>query len=499
MKYCSKCGRAISSEDKFCKACGNPIVNKKEDTEKTQSYEDIENDPKKVEEEKIDKKNNEEEKVQQKVNYKNGKTIKKSSHKFIPLIVILIVIIALGSVAAINSDRIKGYYYTSKCNDATIGQEKLNYAIKAFKSYSTVDTNELLKNTLTNMAAEDVDAAEKALDNVSDSLIESDYQKLAIVIKECKINKLCDESKYSQALSELEQINNLGGYIKENKHYEDIMYNVIAQLTSTSVKGSKNILSSEDGICFDNFDNDPFDEIIQIKYKGSLNSAETKAILYKYKEGKYIQTDSKSLMKSYSGNIDGIFNYDTSKKGVFISYSHVNNNYGTTVFGVDGENLSCKGTVYGQSYTKVEDFNNDGIYEILSESSSNLYSKQVSKWYKVNEDGSTPTEVVGNNESTTTTKSKASTGEYIIKTSNSEFLTNDDVNVLDKDTLALARNEIFARYGYVFKEEPYKSYFQAKEWYKANSSFDGSDDDFNKYEKANIQIIKEWEIKNADK
>ena len=395
MRYCGKCGNPISSEDNFCKVCGNPIVNQKDDTEKIKIYEEIEREPKKVDVEKSDKKNIKEEKIQHNFNYKNGKNQKKSLKKFIPLIVILIVIIAIGVVAAINSDRIKGYYYTSKCNDATIGQEKMNYAIKAFKSYNSDDTNELLKNTLTSMAEEDVNIAEKALDDVSDSLIQNDYQKLAILIKECKITKLCNESKYSQALSELEKINNLGGDIKKNKHYEDIMFNVIAALTSKSVKGSKDLLASEDSICFDNFDNDPFDEIIQIKSKGSYNSGETKAILYKYKEGKYTQTDSKSLIKSYNGNIDGIFNYDTSKKGVFISYSNVNNNFGTSVFGVDGQKLSCKGTVYGESYTKVDDFNNDGIYEILSESSSNLSSKQVSKWYKVNEDGSTPTEVVG--------------------------------------------------------------------------------------------------------
>ncbi|WP_241428102.1 YARHG domain-containing protein [Clostridium sp. DJ247] len=33
---------------------------------------------------------------------------------------------------------------------------------------------------------------------------------------------------------------------------------------------------------------------------------------------------------------------------------------------------------------------------------------------------------------------------------------------LSKEELALVRNEIFARHGYVFQTDPYKSYFNGK-------------------------------------
>ena len=47
------------------------------------------------------------------------------------------------------------------------------------------------------------------------------------------------------------------------------------------------------------------------------------------------------------------------------------------------------------NYTKPDDVDNDGIYEVLSNSTSVVASskKDNSKWYKIYEDGRTPTEV----------------------------------------------------------------------------------------------------------
>ena len=66
---------------------------------------------------------------------------------------------------------------------------------------------------------------------------------------------------------------------------------------------------------------------------------------------------------------------------------------------------------------------------------------------------------------------------------------------LSKEKLALARNEIFARHGYIFKEEPFKSYFESKSWYSPNPNFDGSDSGLNDYEIANYKVIQYWEKK----
>jgi len=83
--------------------------------------------------------------------------------------------------------------------------------------------------------------------------------------------------------------------------------------------------------------------------------------------------------------------------------------------------------------------------------------------------------------------------DYIFSNSRSKKLLDSDLTSLSKEELALARNEIFARHGYVFGIEPYKSYFNGKSWYKSNSNFKGNDEDLNNVERYNIELILKYE------
>jgi uncharacterized Zn finger protein (UPF0148 family) len=78
--------------------------------------------------------------------------------------------------------------------------------------------------------------------------------------------------------------------------------------------------------------------------------------------------------------------------------------------------------------------------------------------------------------------------EYILPYSNKKPLTKNDLKNLSKKQLQLARNEIFARHGYVFGE-PFKSYFKAKSWYKEDSSFTGEGKQLSPLERHNIKTI----------
>ncbi len=71
----------------------------------------------------------------------------------------------------------------------------------------------------------------------------------------------------------------------------------------------------------------------------------------------------------------------------------------------------------------------------------------------------------------------------------------DDLKNLTKDQLGLARNEIFARHGYVFTNDEYKKYFSSKSWYVPNPNYDGSDSTLNEYEIANYKVLQAWEQK----
>lgn len=75
--------------------------------------------------------------------------------------------------------------------------------------------------------------------------------------------------------------------------------------------------------------------------------------------------------------------------------------------------------------------------------------------------------------------------------SDTRIITNDYLDMQTQETIALIRNEIYARHGYKFSDEKYQKYFSAKSWYHENSEFDESQ--FNAYEKQNKQIITSYE------
>ena len=102
------------------------------------------------------------------------------------------------------------------------------------------------------------------------------------------------------------------------------MLNITSKLIGTTVRGNKNTLMEDDSVYYDNFDNDSFDEIIELKGKSSYyaNNSEIKMNLYKFKDGKYNLVDTKTINSAYSGKLEGVYDYDTGKKGVFINYQN---------------------------------------------------------------------------------------------------------------------------------------------------------------------------------
>ena len=84
--------------------------------------------------------------------------------------------------------------------------------------------------------------------------------------------------------------------------------------------------------------------------------------------------------------------------------------------------------------------------------------------------------------------------DYVIDDSDSRYLDDDDLSSLSKDELKLARNEIFARYGYIFKSKELKDYFSGKDWYEPSiKPSKWKDSMLNKYEKKNVKLIKKYE------
>lgn len=77
--------------------------------------------------------------------------------------------------------------------------------------------------------------------------------------------------------------------------------------------------------------------------------------------------------------------------------------------------------------------------------------------------------------------------DYIIPSSDRKLLTSEVLDSLDKSDLDYARNEIYARHGYIFKIKKYRDYFLKKTWYSTDKNF--SENNFNEIEERNLKII----------
>ena len=86
-------------------------------------------------------------------------------------------------------------------------------------------------------------------------------------------------------------------------------------------------------------------------------------------------------------------------------------------------------------------------------------------------------------------------------TSDSRYLTDEEVAAYSSDQLELAKNEIYARHGRQFVTQYISDYFNSKSWYQGTidpDTFDAQQDSiFNEYEMANISKIVEWEERKS--
>ena len=89
---------------------------------------------------------------------------------------------------------------------------------------------------------------------------------------------------------------------------------------------------------------------------------------------------------------------------------------------------------------------------------------------------------------------QATSGDYIFYDSAVRNLTDAEVSSLSLQMICYAKNEIYARRGYIFQSQELRDYFGSKSWYYPKvpaSAF--SDQVFNSVEIANIALLKKYE------
>lgn len=112
--------------------------------------------------------------------------------------------------------------------------------------------------------------------------------------------------------------------------------------------------------------------------------------------------------------------------------------------------------------------------------------KEVKAAEKTNEKSSEKT-----SKDTDTTKESdeaSNSDEYIFPNSDTDRLTDEMIANVSIIELRIARNEIYARHGLVFKSSDLINYFSTKSWYSPDSSYDGTT--LNEVEKYNLNLIK---------
>jgi hypothetical protein len=72
-------------------------------------------------------------------------------------------------------------------------------------------------------------------------------------------------------------------------------------------------------------------------------------------------------------------------------------------------------------------------------------------------------------------------------------ITDDDLKNLSDSDLKIMKNEILARYGFIFKDAEMKSYFNGQKWYAPKKN--NVDNLLSEIEKNNLEVIKTYETK----
>lgn len=82
----------------------------------------------------------------------------------------------------------------------------------------------------------------------------------------------------------------------------------------------------------------------------------------------------------------------------------------------------------------------------------------------------------------------AGSGDYVLPGSDSRYIPQEEIRALTKEELRIARNEIYARHGRIFKDEGLQAYFNSKPWYSRKKA-EVAESELNKFEIANRDAI----------
>ncbi len=77
--------------------------------------------------------------------------------------------------------------------------------------------------------------------------------------------------------------------------------------------------------------------------------------------------------------------------------------------------------------------------------------------------------------------------------SSQQYLSSSDLAGMTRDEIQLSINDIYARHGYIFKDDSLRAYYQSQSWYHGtNSDMNAVAATFNSIEKANVELLSNY-------
>ena len=139
------------------------------------------------------------------------------------------------------------------------------------------------------------------------------------------------------------------------------------------------------------------------------------------------------------------------------------------------------------------DYGISGFYELIRENEAESREKELentiderSQYYRAS---AYYLEIVDYWENVREARDVSNVNEPLFAT-NKQYYTKENFENEPKLVIHLAKNEIYARHGYIFKNEDLYNYFMGCVWYNPTCKAEDFDDSvLNEYEKANLEIL----------
>ena len=227
------------------------------------------------------------------------------------------------------------------------------------------------------------------------------------------------------------------------------------------------------------------------------SSGNSSKINYKYdKNNNLIEERSTGYTINYEYNSNGGVNKETlimddgkSSSVKVYKYNSNGNKIKTTYLnGGTPKEINYKYDI-NNNLIKIDDNVSGYIYNYEYDNYGN-WIKEIKKSSNVTYVIERKIEYYSDKEDLNSKKENSRPGKYQV--ASERILSNNEIANMDKTELKLMKNEIFARYGYIFKKAEMKSYFESQHWYQPK--YEDVTSFLSDIEKRNIKLLNDYEL-----